>query len=173
MNAQSLIGRLGRFAEILPAVVAGVPAADARWRPSGGEWSILEIVTHLADEEVEDFRCRLDLTLRDPGLAWPPIDPEAAAVERRYNEGDLDEAVGRFVAARRESIRWLNGLGDPAWSGAHRHPSGELRGGDLLAAWVAHDALHLRQIAKRFFQLTVRDAGDYGTGYAGPWPRGE
>jgi len=28
MNAQSLIGRLGRFAEILPAVVAGVSAAE-------------------------------------------------------------------------------------------------------------------------------------------------
>ena len=170
MNVDSLVSRLDRFAEILPAVAAGVRGADARWRPPGGGWSILEIVTHLADEEVEDFRCRLELTLRDPGLAWPPIDPEGSAVERRYNEGDLDETVGRFIAARRESIRWLRGLGDPAWSGAHRHPSGELRGGDLLAAWVAHDALHLRQIAKRFFQLTVRDAGDYGTGYAGSWP---
>ena len=172
MNAQSLIGRLGRFAEILPAVVAGVSAADARWRPPGGEWSILEIVTHLADEEVEDFRCRLELTLRDPGLRWPPIDPEAAAVERKYNEGDLDETVARFVSARRESIQWLGGLGDAEWSIAHRHSSGLLRCGDLLAAWVAHDALHLRQIAKRFFQLCVRDAGDYGTAYAGSWPRG-
>ena len=173
MNVDSLVRRLDRFAEILPAVAAGLPPADARWRPPDGGWSILELVTHPADGEVEDFRWRLGLTRRDPGLAWAPPRPAAPAGPARSHAGASRGAVGRFVAARRESIRWLNGLGDPAWSGAHRHPSGELRGGDLLAAWVAHDAMHLRQISKRFFQLSVRDAGEYVTGYAGSWPRGE
>ncbi len=168
MNTESLISRLDRFAETLPAVVAGIPFADARWRPPEGGWSILEIVMHMADEEVEDFRPRLKLTLRDPGLDWPPIDPEKSAVQRRYNEGDLDEAVGRFVSARRESVTWLRDLREPEWSSTHHsNVLGDLRGGDLLAAWVAHDALHLRQIAKRLFQLTGRDAGEYRTGYAG------
>ena len=170
MNVESLIGRLDRFAEALPAVVAGIPGADARWRPPEGGWSILEIVTHLADEEVEDFPARLKLTLRDPELEWPPVDPEESAVQRRYNEGNLDEAVGRFVSARRDSVKWLRGLREPDWSITHHHEVlGDLRGGDLLAAWVAHDALHLRQIAKRLFQLTGRDAGEYGTAYAGSW----
>ncbi len=167
MNTRLLIGRLAGFAETLPAAVAGVPDADARWRPDQGGWSILEIVAHLADEEVEDFRMRTELTLRDPELPWPPIDPEGAAVERRYNEADLGKTVSRFVTARRESITWLQQLHDPDWSRTHHHKLGDLRAGDVLAAWVAHDALHLRQIAKRFFQLTQRDAGDYSTAYAG------
>ncbi len=125
---------------------------------------------HMADEEVEDFRPRLERTLRDPRLEWPAIDPEESAVRRRYNEGDLDEAVGRFVSARRESVKWLGDLRDPEWSSTHHHTVlGDLRGGDLLAAWVAHDALHLRQIAKRLYQMTGRDAGEFTTAYAGPW----
>ena len=127
--------RLDRFAEALPAVVAGIPGADARWRPPDGGWSILEIVTHLADEEVEDFPARLKLTLRDPELEWPPVDPEESAVQRRYNEGNLDEAVGRFVSARRDSVKWLRGLREPDWSITHHHEVlGDLRAGDLLAA---------------------------------------
>jgi hypothetical protein len=82
VNARALIDRLERFADILPAVVDGLSEADARWRPDGTGWSILEIVTHMADEEVEDFRRRVDLTLRDPEAAWPPIDPEGWAAGR-------------------------------------------------------------------------------------------
>jgi hypothetical protein len=36
-----------------------------------------------------------------------------------------------------------------------------------MASWAAHDALHLRQIAKRLYELTARDAGRYSAGYAG------
>ncbi|MHC4903871.1 MAG: DinB family protein [Planctomycetota bacterium] len=148
MNARALIDRLERFADILPAVVDGLSEADARWRPDGTGWSILEIVTHMADEEVEDFRQRVELTLRDPEAAWPPIDPEGWAVERRYNEGRLAEVVERF----------------------YRHPKiGAMHAGEVFTAWAAHDALHLRQIAKRLYQMTARDGGEYGPDYAGSW----
>ncbi|MHC4992458.1 MAG: DinB family protein, partial [Planctomycetota bacterium] len=143
---------------------------DARWRPADGSWSVLEILRHLGDEEVDDFRARLDRTLRDPQEDWTPIDPEGWAVQRRYNEADFHEAIERFVSERRTSIAWLRGLGAPAWEHEHRHARlGSMRAGDLLASWAAHDTLHLRQIAKRLFQLARRDAGEYATRYAGEW----
>ncbi len=170
MDARTLIDRLERFADILPAVVGWLSDEDARWRPDEASWSILEIVTHMADEEVEDFRRRVELTLRDQEAAWPPIDPEDWAVERRYNEGRLVEAVERFAAARRESARWLRGLDDPDWTKAYRHPKiGVMQAGDVFTAWAAHDALHLRQIAKRLYQMSARDGGEYGPEYAGSW----
>ncbi len=168
MNLKRLIHSLERFAEILPTVVHGVSADDARWKPADGAWSILEIVTHLADEEVEDFRTRVELTLRDPAEPWPAINPEAWAVDRRYNEADLAGALKRFVFERRTSVKWLRGIANPDWSKARTHPQlGPLRAGDIFAAWVAHDALQLRQIAKRMHQMTQRDAGKYRTNYAG------
>ena len=170
MNAGAIIERLDRFAAVLPAVVSGLSVDEARWRPTSGARSILEIVHHLADEEAMDFRPRLERTLGDPSRAWDPIDPEGWARDRRYNEGDAEEATARFVGERQRSIVWLWSMASPDWSRTHEHPRlGPIRAGDLLAAWSAHDFLHLRQISKRLFELTAHDAGEYATDYAGQW----
>jgi hypothetical protein len=156
--------------QALPALVGSVPDDQAKWKPADGSWSILEVVTHLADEEVEDFRTRVRMTLESPAESWPKIDPPGWAVERRYNEGNLPAALDRFVSERSASIAWLRGLAGPDWSSAYEHPKfGPIHAGDLLAAWAAHDALHLRQIAKRMFQLAGEYAGEYKTIYAGEW----
>ncbi|MBU0639473.1 MAG: DinB family protein [Planctomycetes bacterium] len=170
MSPQNLVNWLERFATTLPAVLHGVSEADLRWKPPEGTWSILEVLRHLLDEEVNDFRVRVGSTLRDPTDAWPPIDPEGWAVERKYNEADPAETLARFVAERRCSVDWLHRPAAPDWTQAYEHPQlGSIHAGDLLAAWAAHDMLHLRQIAKRIFQIVQRDAGPYQTDYAGEW----
>lgn len=170
VDARAIIARLERFAPALPVVVSCVDEAEARWRPTSGAWSVLEIVNHMADEEVEDFRARLRSTLEDQARAWAPIDPEGWARERRYNERELAESVRRFVNARRESVLWLKGLRTADWGRTHLHPKhGPIAAGTLLASWAAHDALHLRQIAKRQHDLARRDAGTFPIDYAGPW----
>ena len=156
----------------MPSVVACLSERDARWKPANGAWSVLEIVNHLADEESDDFRMRVEMTLRDPGLEWPKIDPEEWGRTRllegkKYNERFLGESTARFVAERKKSVSWLKSLREPDWSRAHLHPrGGPLSAGLLLASWAAHDALHLRQIAKRMYELAARDEN---VGYAGAW----
>lgn len=170
MDASRLIDGMDRFASSIPALTATLSREDAQWKPPDGAWSILEILCHLADEEVEDFRCRLELTLRDPSLEWPPIDPPRAAVERRYNEHDPADALTRFAHEREKSVAWLRSLHAPDWNATKVHPKfGSMRAGDLLVSWAAHDALHLRQIAKRLFQLAQRDGAGYSASYAGEW----
>src|SRR5436189_6415162 len=107
MNPTHLIASLERFAHILPALVRDVSAGDGKWRPADGAWSILEIVAHLCDEEVDDFRTRVRLILESPEKDWPEIHPSRWAIERKYNEGDLRMAVDRFVRERDASIAWL------------------------------------------------------------------
>lgn len=170
MNVDALINSLERFGEFLPAVVRDLNETDARWKPEDGAWSVLEVVNHLCDEETDDFRDRLDRTLRDSAEPWPPIDPEARAIERRYNEKNLADSLGRFTGSRAESIDWLRRLERPDWSASHQHPKlGSIRAGDILVSWVAHDALHLRQIAKRMHQLATHHGGAFSAAYAGPW----
>lgn len=170
MNHEALIIGLSSFAQELPVVVARVSDADARWKPPSGAWSILEIVCHLVDEEVEDFRARLRLTLEDPKQAWPAIDPEGVAVSRRYNEQDLAERVRTFVRERGASVSWLRSLDSPRWENAYVHPKwGPISAGMLLTAWAAHDMLHLRQIAKRRYELACRAGEPYSASYAGDW----
>ena len=170
-NAASLIESLEHFGVALPAVVRGIKTDHARWKPPGGEWSILEVVRHLIDEEIDDFRCRLRLTLESPTQDWPPIDPPQWAIERKYNQSTLEEAVPLFVHERANSTTWLKNLGPQInWAATHTHPKfGSIRAGDLLTAWAAHDALHLRQIAKRMHQLAQREGGEFSAAYAGEW----
>lgn len=170
MNLQKMAASLERFGRILPEVVRDVAPDESRWKPPDGAWSILEIVCHLADEEEFDFRRRVEMTLADPDVVWTPIDPDAWAVESGYNEGQLREAVARFESLRSQSVSWLRSLENPDWSRTHHHRQfGPLRAGDIVAAWVAHDCLHLRQISKRMYQMAARDAGEYSIRYAGEW----
>ena len=167
---EPLLARLATGPDTVRSALSGVSDEDARWRPPSGGWTLLEIVNHLAAEESKDFRTRLASTLDDPERPWPPIDPEGDIERLGYNERDLADSLGRFTIARVETIAWLRGLRDPAWDNAHEHPkAGALRAGDLLVSLCAHDALHLRQLAHRLFDLVQRDAGEYGTRYAGEW----
>jgi hypothetical protein len=53
---------------------------------------------------------------------------------------------------------------------AHEHPKlGRLRAGDLLASWIAHDLLHLRQLAGLHFAWNARCLAPYSMAYAGNW----
>ena len=41
--------------ELIRQIVASIPAEQAKIKPSPEEWSVLEVVNHLYDEEREDF----------------------------------------------------------------------------------------------------------------------
>lgn len=173
MNPQALFDRLSAFPARLTGLLTGITAEDATWKPADGAWSVLEIVRHLEDEEVEDFRTRVRMTLEDHTQTWPPIDPEGVAVQRKYNEDDLQKSLARLIAHRHESLNWVQDnitlIGENTET-AYEHPRfGPIKLGELFAAWVAHDQLHLRQIVKRLFQMTERDAGNFSTRYAGDW----
>ncbi len=169
--ASALADRLSRFPKALEACVGIVSAEDARWKPAPEHWSILEICCHLLDEEREDFRLRAQITLRDPTAEWPRLDLKGVAELRGYASRDLIGTLAEFRRERAASLAWLSSvLRDADWSHARIHPEhGPLAAGMLLASWAAHDALHIRQIAKRVHGLAARDAGSYSVIYAGEW----
>lgn len=171
MDIDPVIHRLRENADVFAALIRGVDDAQARWRPAPDRWSILEVVCHLADEESRDFRTRLDLTLHRPGEPWPPIDPERWVVEEAYLERDLGEEMERLRAERARSVAWLEELDDPDWSRSYDHPSaGTLRASDLLASWLAHDHIHVRQINRLHRQyLEVMVMPECRVEYAGQW----
>lgn len=171
MDPRALVARLERFPAALRGAVAVVDAtSDVRWKPGAEHWSVLEICCHLLDEEREDFRVRARSTLGDPSRPWPTLQLDRVAEVRRYNERELGPTLSAFDQERAASVAWLKSVIDADWSRAYEHPKfGPISAGDLLAAWAAHDALHLRQIAKRIFNLAERDGAPHRTAYAGDW----
>ena len=75
LSLKSAITQLAQQASVILSLVEGVSQEQAAWKPSSQEWSILEVINHLADEEQEDFRTRFDLMLHQAQAEWPAIDP--------------------------------------------------------------------------------------------------
>jgi hypothetical protein len=170
MNLEYYLQRFSANSHVFEALTKGITAEQARWKPSAEKWSILEVVNHLSDEEKEDFRQRLDLTLDDPKQTWPRIDPQDWVTTRRYNEKDLDTSLNNFFGEREKSLSWLRQLTTPNWEHRYQHPDGRtISAGDLLASWLAHDYLHVRQLARLHWQYVAATAAPYETSYGGPW----
>jgi hypothetical protein len=170
MDLATMIARLEAGATALAGATSGLATVEAAWRPAPGQWSALEIACHLLDEEREDFRVRLDITLHRPGEAWPPIDPPSWVAARDYAGRELGPTLEAFALERRRSLEWLRGLSAPNWDASYIHPTlGEFRAGDLMASWCAHDVLHLRQLARWQWLRLQGETVPYDTRYAGPW----
>ena len=169
MNREHLIGQMMNNTKTILNLAQGVSADQARWKPDDDSWSILEVINHLYDEEREDFRVRLDIILHHPEQPWPAIDPQGWITERRYNQRNFEESVKDFLTERDKSLFWLQELGSPKWETIYTSPFGQMSAGDMFAAWVGHDLLHIRQLVELHWAYTVRTVKPYRVDYAGEW----
>lgn len=169
MDYNYFISSLENSAKKIESLLEGVSEEQAKWKPQPEKWSILEVVNHLYDEERDDFRKRLDLTLHTPDEDWPGIDPEGWVQAHEYYKKDYHKSVRNFLNERTKSLEWLKTLPDPDWELTHHHPIiGPLAAADLLAAWAMHDYLHLRQLADLQARYLNIIAEPFSTKYASP-----
>ena len=169
MNLEQKMRQMAYNAETIRNLTLGVSDEQARWRPSPDDWSILEVINHLNDEEREDFRVRLDYILHRPDQLAPPIDPGGWVTSRGYNERDLESSLNLFMEARQESFDWLKGLDSLDWGTAGKAPWGTITAVDMFAAWVSHDILHMRQLVELHWAFTTRHLEPFDPRYAGSW----
>ncbi|MBW3566000.1 MAG: DinB family protein [Acidobacteria bacterium] len=163
------VRRLAATGSAIQQICRDLTPDEARFRESGEKWSILEIVNHLLDEEILDFRARLQSTIFRPDVPWPRIDPPGWAIEKDYQSRDLAESLVSLAAERASSLEFLPTVSEDELATVHHHPTlGEITAGDLLHSWVAHDLLHLRQIARVRYRMLEADAAPYRAEYAGP-----
>lgn len=168
MDLKPFIAQMEHNAQAIQALVQGISDHQARWRPGPDAWSALDVMNHLAYEERHDFWDRLDLVLHRPQEAWPSAD-SARGVSERSRQQTLEQSLEAFVEARKESLAWLRALETPNWDTACEAPFGRIRAGDIMAAWVAHDLLHLRQLIELRWAYLIRDVEPYEVRYAGEW----
>ena len=133
---------------VLRALLRGIDRDQARARPAADGWSIVEVVAHLGDTDERALdRVRRMVQEDDPLL--PGYDEAALAVERRYREMDLGEALDRFAGVRARHVAALSALAPAEWSRTGRHEEvGAITVQSLTAHMAAHDAVHLAQLAR-------------------------
>lgn len=170
MHHIAIARQLTHQAETIRTLVEHIPLEQARWKPTADEWSILEVINHLYDEEREDFRQRIDYLLHRPGEEAPPIDPQGWVVDRAYNERNLVTSIADFLKERKHSTAWLHNLRDPNWTASYAHPAGfTITAQDFLVNWAAHDLLHIRQLIELQYAWHQKQAAGISLAYAGDW----
>jgi hypothetical protein len=169
MEFQDLYRELTQSTEMIRTLLAGIGQDEAQVKPGPGRWSILEVVCHLYDEEREDFREHLDFILHRQHEEWHPIAPQAWVKLRKYNERDFKTMKSKFFRERAKSLLWLKGLKNADWNIAHKSRWGSMRAGDMLASWIAHDNLHLRQLVELRRARIEKMAKPHKIRYAGEW----
>lgn len=118
---------------------------EARERPE--EWSVRQIVHHLADVEVGDaMRLRQMLAHESPLIV--AYDEGLFAAGLHY-ERPIETSVATFFALRASNGAILEQIEERDWSRAGRHEEHDLYTVEILVGRsMAHDRLHLAQIQR-------------------------
>ena len=140
-----------------------------KWKSAPGKWCLLEILCHLYDEEREDFRARIHHTFENPEQPMKPIDPVGWVLQRKYFEQDYKMVLEKFLSERDKSVEWLSALHNVKWNNVYHHTQlGDISAYMFLSAWLAHDYLHIRQIARTKYQY-LQNFTSHDLSYAGKW----
>ena len=122
-------------------------AGAARSEAAGSEsaWSARQVLAHLADFElVAAVRVRAVLSLPRPDL---PTYGQEEFTRRFANVESAEEALARFLAVRRSTLRVLESLTDQDWERTGLHARrGEETLRRTVEMLVAHDRSHLEQM---------------------------
>ncbi len=169
MQATQIIQKLKGHHDLFQFLFSNLEPAEIHWKKQEGKWCLLEILCHLYDEELEDFRTRVQYCLERPEETLPPIDPVAWVSTRNYIGQNFEEKLPQFLQARKESIAWLESLSKPDWESGAVHPEvGKRSARFFLSNWLAHDYLHLRQITRLKYDYLWAHGGE-AIKYAGNW----
>lgn len=169
MEITHIIDCLAENKLVFKALFERVPKPMYKWKVSEDKWNILELLVHLYDEEIEDFRFRTSFALANNEELLPAINPEGWVKERKYNNRDYKEVLKLFLDAREESILWLNNLRTPDWSMTAKHPEyGSISAQFFLENWLAHDYLHIQQLNRMKYQYFRIMKSNVDLNYAGP-----
>lgn len=160
MDTQWAMHQLTVHGATIEHLCRSVSKSDSKIAPDAESWSIVQVIAHLYDEERDDFRLLLDRALAHPAADWSP------AIATSQQEA-LPSLLDAFLAERQRSLVWLASLPSPDWQRTIIHDRGfTLQAGDILAAWVAHDLLHIRQLMEIRLHLVALAVQPYSIRYA-------
>src|SRR3954449_3454222 len=90
----------------LASLLRGRAAEALQRRPEAGKWGVIEVIAHLAEDELTSS-WRYRQMLERPGVDLPGFDQEEWARRGRYAEWDLRDALEMFRLLRAANVRLL------------------------------------------------------------------
>jgi len=132
----------------LAKLIEAVPEEALRQKPAPEKWSVVEILAHLAEDElVSSWRYRQ--MIERTGATLAGFNQDEWARLGKYEEWNAREALGMFRMLREANLRMLAGLTAQQWEREGIHAErGRMTVRDLARHMAAHDVNHILQIAR-------------------------
>jgi hypothetical protein len=132
----------------LARLVDGVSDQQLGHRPSPDKWSIIEILAHLAEDELATS-WRYRQMIEHDGETLHGFDQELWARLGNYATWNVRDALELFRLLREANLRMLSALLPEEWNRSGNHVErGNLTVRDLVRHMAAHDVNHIKQIER-------------------------
>jgi hypothetical protein len=141
-----LVDAYGGAHSLLLQALRGFPHDMWDFKPAPREWSIRQVLVHLADTEI--VACgRIRRAIAEPGGVIFAFDQDLWADRMDYQSQSAETALDLFRAIRQSTFELLKLMPDSAWLHTVQHPE---RGPQTVEALVAyfenHTHIHIRQV---------------------------
>ncbi len=111
----------GRGFSLLKAALAEVPQDAMKFKPAPTEWSVYEIIIHIADSE-SNAALRARKLIVEPGGTLMGYDQDAWANTLHYHEADLEDALETIRLVRKTTYELLKRQPDEVFKNSVKHP---------------------------------------------------
>ena len=144
---QEKIELYGRGYDLFVAALEEMPKEMWQFKPAPKEWSVHEIIVHLADSETNSAM-RVRLLIAQPGLTLMGYDQDVWADKLDYHSQSTDDALALLKYARSTTYKLIKDLPDEVWSHTVKHPEveGEYTFDKWLTIYSGHIPGHIQQI---------------------------
>lgn len=134
--------------EVIALLIKGVPDDQLKQRPAPQKWSIVEIVAHLAEDElVTSWRYRQ--MVETPGCTLAGFDQNVWQQLGKYGSWSMGEALEMFRLLRNANLRLLQSLSPEQWQAYGIHAErGRITVHELASHMAGHDLNHVEQIQR-------------------------
>lgn len=134
--------------DILAQLIEGVTDEELRRRPAPAKWSVVEIIAHLADDELATA-WRYHQMIEHSGQKLLSFNQDHWAELGSYASRDTKEALDLFRLLRQANLRMLDRLSPEEWRCEGQHTErGPMTVRDLATHMAAHDINHINQIRR-------------------------
>jgi hypothetical protein len=141
-----MVEKIKKLPELLHAAVNGLDDSQLDTPYRNGEWTVRQVVHHLADSHMNAFaRMKLLVTEDNPTIKPYDQDKWAALPDARFLQ--LESSLSIIDGLHHRMVHLLSTLSDAQWLRKGRHPeSGEISMDSLLKTYSKHGENHVKQI---------------------------
>ncbi len=150
-DRQAKIEQYGQGYDLLIAALKDVPKEAWEFKPSPKDWSVKEVVVHMADSE-SMAALRVRKLIVEPGTTLMGYNESGWADALHYQQQDADDALQIIKYARQSTYRLLQTLPDEVFQHAVVHPEYDepYTFDKWLTIYSKHIPDHIQQINKTY-----------------------